>query len=189
MPDPAPGLVFVTGGARSGKSHFAERRAAQAGQAVTYLATAQALDEEMASRIARHRAERPAGWVTVEEPLALPEALRTAGTPTALVDCLSLWVSNLMLSGLPDGAVLERVGDLLEVAGARPGLTLCVTNEVGLGLVPEYPLGRRYRDLLGWANQRVAAASREAWLTVSGLPLRLGDGGAPEVPGLDGGPQ
>lgn len=166
-------LVFVTGGARSGKSTFAERRAAAAGTAVTYLATAQAFDAEMAERIARHRADRPAGWVTVEEPLQVHGALEAAATPTALLDCLSLWVSNLLLADLSDEAVLARADALLDAARARPGLTVLVTNEVGLGLVPEYPLGRRYRDLLGWVNQKAAGASDEAWLLVSGLPLQL----------------
>lgn len=166
-------IVFVTGGARSGKSTFAERRAAASGQPVTYLATAQAFDTEMEDRIARHRADRPAGWLTVEEPLAVPEAVRAAPTPTVLLDCLSLWVSNLLLSDESEGAILARADALLAAARARPGLTVLVTNEVGLGIVPVGVLARRYRDVLGWVNQRAAAASDEAWLLVSGLPVRL----------------
>ncbi|WP_034386182.1 bifunctional adenosylcobinamide kinase/adenosylcobinamide-phosphate guanylyltransferase [Deinococcus sp. YIM 77859] len=166
-------IVFVTGGARSGKSRFAERRAAAAGAEVTYLATAQALDAEMAERIARHRADRPASWLTAEEPLDVPAALQAAPTPTVLLDCLSLWVSNLLLADLPDAAVLSRADALLAAARARPGLTVLVTNEVGFGIVPDNALARRYRDLLGWVNQKAAAASDEAWLLLSGLPLQL----------------
>ncbi|MBI0446695.1 bifunctional adenosylcobinamide kinase/adenosylcobinamide-phosphate guanylyltransferase [Deinococcus sp. DB0503] len=166
-------IVFVTGGARSGKSTFAERRAAVPGEAVTYLATAQAFDTEMADRIARHRADRPAEWLTLEEPLNVPEALDRAPTPTVLLDCLSLWVSNLLLEGLSDSVALARADALLAAALARSGLTVLVTNEVGFGIVPENALARRYRDLLGWVNQRAAAASDEAWLLVSGLPLQL----------------
>lgn len=167
------GLVFVTGGARSGKSSFAERRAAASGHGVTYLATAQAFDAEMEARIARHRADRPPGWVTVEEPLNVPGALRDAATPTVLLDCLSLWASNLLLAELSDEAILTRADALLNAACSRPGLTVLVTNEVGLGIVPDNALARRYRDVLGWVNQRAAAASGEAWLLVSGLPMRL----------------
>ncbi|GBF07702.1 bifunctional adenosylcobinamide kinase/cobinamide phosphate guanyltransferase, cobU [Deinococcus aerius] len=170
---PCHNLVYVTGGARSGKSSFGERRAAAPGQGVTYLATAQALDPEMEARITRHRADRPPGWVTVEEPVNLPQALRDAATPTVLLDCLSLWVSNLMLADLPDEAILARADALLAAARARPGLTVLVTNEVGFGIVPDNALARRYRDVLGWVNQRAAAASDEAWLLVSGLPVRL----------------
>lgn len=166
-------LVFVTGGARSGKSAFAERRVTDSGLPVTYLATAQAFDDEMAARIARHRGDRPAAWATVEEPLAVPGALAAISTPAALLDCLSLWVSNLMLADWPDEAVLAAADALLATAQARGGLTVLVTNEVGFGIVPENALARRYRDLLGWVNQRAAAASDEAWLLVSGRPLRL----------------
>ncbi|EYB69012.1 nicotinate-nucleotide-dimethylbenzimidazole phosphoribosyltransferase [Deinococcus phoenicis] len=163
----------MTGGARSGKSSFAERLAAASGEAVTYLATAQAFDAEMEDRIRRHRADRPVGWATVEEPLNVPGALRAAVTPTALLDCLSLWVSNLLLADHTDGAILEQADALLAAARARPGLTVLVTNEVGFGIVPDNALARRYRDVLGWVNQRAAAASDEAWLLVSGLPLPL----------------
>ncbi|ADY27715.1 Adenosylcobinamide-phosphate guanylyltransferase (plasmid) [Deinococcus proteolyticus MRP] len=166
-------LVFVTGGARSGKSSFAERLAAGRGGPVTYLATAQAFDGEMRERIARHRVDRPAGWSTVEEPLDVPAALAAAAPGTVLLDCLSLWVSNLMLAGWSDGAVLDAAARLLTAARQREGLTVLVTNEVGFGIVPENALARRYRDLLGWVNQRCAAESDQAWLLVSGLPLAL----------------
>ncbi|GGS01263.1 bifunctional adenosylcobinamide kinase/adenosylcobinamide-phosphate guanylyltransferase [Deinococcus sedimenti] len=165
-------LVFVTGGARSGKSTFAEARAAQVGAPVTYVATAQAFDDEMRVRIGRHRADRPAGWVTREEPLHIPAVVGEV-QGTVLLDCLSLWVSNLMLADWTDDAVLAAADDLLRAARDRGGVTVMVTNEVGFGIVPDNALARRFRDLLGWVNQRAAAASDEAWLIVSGRPLRL----------------
>lgn len=165
-------LIFVTGGARSGKSSFAEARAAQVGAPVTYVATAQAFDDEMRGRIGRHRADRPAGWVTREEPVHVSAVVAdTQGT--VLLDCLSLWVSNLMLADWTDDAVLAAADDLLRAARDRGGVTVMVTNEVGFGIVPDNALARRFRDLLGWVNQRAAVASDEAWLIVSGRPLRL----------------
>lgn len=167
-------LVFVTGGARSGKSRHAEGLARAVSGARTYLATAEAHDDEMAARIARHRADRAAdGWATVEAPLDVPEALRGAATPVVLLDCLSLWVSNLLLAGHGEDAILGRVEAFLDVAVDREGHLVVVSNEVGSGVVPAYPLGRVYRDALGRANQRVAAAADEACLVVAGLALRL----------------
>ncbi|MVN87116.1 bifunctional adenosylcobinamide kinase/adenosylcobinamide-phosphate guanylyltransferase [Deinococcus sp. HMF7620] len=172
--DARPGrLLFVTGGARSGKSRFAEGLAAGSGLPVTYLATAQALDSEMADRIARHRADRPAGWLTVEEPVHLTAALHSVQTPVVLLDCLSLWVSNLLLADWTEDHLASATADLLDAALSRPGLSIVVTNEVGLGIVPDNALARRYRDVLGRANQACAASSHEAWLLVSGLPLKL----------------
>ena len=168
-------IVYVTGGARSGKSAYAERRAANAaasGGEVTYLATAQAFDDEMRDRIARHRADRPAGWHTVEEPLDVPRRIEDLHTDVLLLDCLSLWVSNMLLADWTEGAMLAAADRLLTACANVPTAIL-VTNEVGLGIVPDNALARRYRDVLGWVNQRCAAASDEAHLLVSGLPLRL----------------
>lgn len=166
-------LIFVTGGARSGKSSYAEGLAAQAGEAVTYLATAQAFDDEMRERIGRHRAERPADWHTVEEPLNVVQAVQDAKTPTLLLDCLSVWVGNLMHFEYTDDQILAQAEALAQAARSGPGTTIFVTNEVGFGIVPDNALARRYRDVLGWVNQKCAAASAEAYLVVSGLPLRL----------------
>ena len=164
-------LIYVTGGARSGKSGLAERLALQhGGDQVSYLATAQAFDDEMRDRIQRHRQDRPAPWRTVEEPLAVPEVLAKL-SGVVLLDCLSLWVSNLLLSELEDADILGRVDALL--GGATGKTLIVVSNEVGSGIVPDNALARRYRDSLGWANQRVAAASDEAYLLVSGLKVRL----------------
>ncbi|WP_424952248.1 bifunctional adenosylcobinamide kinase/adenosylcobinamide-phosphate guanylyltransferase [Deinococcus sp.] len=173
-----PDLMYVTGGARSGKSRFAEQRAGElggdltgAGQ-VTYLATAQVFDAEMEDRIGRHRADRPAHWRTLEEPLEVASALEGI-QGVALLDCLSLWVSNLMLRGDSDEIILRAADGLLNAQARRGGPLIAVSNEVGLGIVPDNALARRYRDVLGWVNQRFAAASDEAWMLVSGLPLRL----------------
>ncbi|MBX9925532.1 MAG: bifunctional adenosylcobinamide kinase/adenosylcobinamide-phosphate guanylyltransferase [Hyphomicrobiaceae bacterium] len=166
------GVVFVTGGARSGKSSFALRRATMAGgDAVTFIATAEALDAEMADRIDRHRMERSPAWQTVEAPRDLETALTAARSPVVIVDCLSLWVSNLMLDGLTEAEIVARSKCLTPFANGA--LVIAVTNEVGLSIVPDNALARAYRDCLGRVNQAVAAASTEAHLLVAGLALRL----------------
>lgn len=164
-------LVFVTGGARSGKSSFAERLAEADPRDVTYLATAQAFDEEMTDRIRRHREGRHDSWHTIEQPHDID--LQACKTPVVLLDCLSLWVSNLMLNDQSDDRILEACDQLLCGARARGGLFIFVSNEVGSGIVPDNALARRYRDVLGWVNARVAAEADEAYLCVSGLSVRL----------------
>ena len=207
-------LVLVTGGARSGKSTFAERLAARlaardAGcdpgvppRNVVYLATSEANDAEMAARIAAHRASRPASWVTVECPLRVPAAIREHAVPARrtifLLDCVTFWVSNLVFAGGDLGGtdpgddfnydkslltqeqearaarrVSGGVADLLSALAATDATLIAVSNEVGLGVVPEYPLARLYRDQLGWANQRLAAAAGRIYFLVAGMPLDL----------------
>ena len=172
-------IVFVTGGARSGKSRFAQSRAepwaGEGGGTLLYIATGEARDEEMRTRIEKHRRDRGDRWVTREEPLDLAAALGQAeGHCGALLDCLTLWTSNL----------LERFDDredelwcsveaLLGALGRHRGRLCVVTNEVGAGIVPDNVLGRRFRDLAGRINQEVASRATEAYLVVSGLPLRL----------------
>ncbi|MEW6165855.1 MAG: bifunctional adenosylcobinamide kinase/adenosylcobinamide-phosphate guanylyltransferase [Pseudomonadota bacterium] len=162
--------VLVIGGARSGKSAHAERRALDTGRAVTYVATGEARDAEMAARIAHHRARRPDGWRTVEEPLRLATALRRAAAPDAclLVDCLTLWLTNVILAERG-----EEIDALLEALPALPGDLILVSNEVGWGIVPENELARRFRDEQGRLNQRVAALADEVTLVAAGLPLHL----------------
>jgi len=170
-------LTLILGGARSGKSTFAERLAATRDGRVTYLATAQAHDDEMVARIAKHRADRPPHWRTVECPLDPAAALRAhaAETDCFLLDCLTLLVSNLLLADLEScEQTVQRALDALLTAyrEAETDLIL-VSNEVGLGLVPEYPLGRTYRDLLGRANQHLAAQADAVYYLVAGLPLNV----------------
>lgn len=179
-------LTLVTGGARSGKSSFALALAGAGGR-VLFAATAEAGDGDMAARIAAHRAERPAAWTTLEAPVAVAAALRAASAEHDLVvvDCLTLWVSNMMLQpGAPaDDAILREADDLLLAYREGSASWIVVTNEVGLGVVPPSALGRRYRDLLGRVNQRAAAAADAVYLVVSGLALELRTLGArPAVP-------
>ena len=170
-------LILVLGGARSGKSAFAERLAANRGKRVTFLATAEPSDEEMIARIARHRADRATAWRTVECPLDPAAAIRAhAGdTECFLLDCATLLVSNLLIAGEADGEEnVRRAQDALLAVYRETGIDLIiVSNEVGLGLVPEYPLGRRYRDALGRFNQRIAAAADAVYFLAAGLPLEL----------------
>lgn len=169
-------LLFVTGGAKSGKSRYAQARAEGFDGPLTYVATAQIRDEEMRARILAHQADRGGRWTTVEEPLDLAGALvRLHGPGAALVDCLTLWTSNLMEAHEGDEAALEgRVCALEDALRSRAVPLVVVTNEVGLGIVPENPLARSFRDVAGRINQRVAALADEAVFVVSGRPLRLG---------------
>jgi adenosylcobinamide kinase/adenosylcobinamide-phosphate guanylyltransferase len=168
---------LILGGARSGKSALALRRAealAQSGHAVTWLATAQALDAEMGERITRHRDERPAVWRTVEEPLRLAQALHGCASDGAcvVVDCLTLWLTNLMLAD--DAGLLEReTAALLAALPALPGEVILVANEVGLGIVPDNPLARRFRDEAGRFNQAIAMLCERVTFVAAGLPLAL----------------
>jgi adenosyl cobinamide kinase/adenosyl cobinamide phosphate guanylyltransferase len=165
-------LVLLTGGARSGKSELAQRLASEQDAPVVLLATAEADDEEMAARIAEHRRDRPASWQTIEEPLRLRETIETVREQDCLiVDCLTLWVANVLDRGADE--VEAEAESAARAASGRSGLTIAVTNEVGLGLVPDNPLGRSYRDLLGRVNSIWAAAANHALLLVAGRPLRL----------------
>jgi len=163
-------LVLLIGGARSGKSRLALERADQEARPVCFIATGQALDAEMSDRIERHRAERPAAWTTVEEPIELERALAgLAEDATAIVDCLSLWVANVFESR-PVEALSAAAA---RAAAERPGLTIAVTNEVGMGIVPDNALARAYRDALGRVNAQWAEAADEAHLVVAGRTLAL----------------
>ena len=167
------GLRLLIGGARAGKSSLAARYASAAGMPVTFVATAEALDEEMVQRVACHRAERPEGWRTVEEPVELGAALEAAGDDAVIVDCLTLWVTNLVLAGLDDEEIERRADAVAAAAAARESLTLAVTNEVGLGVIPASDLGRRFRDLLGRVNAIWGRHADEVLLVVAGRALRL----------------
>jgi adenosylcobinamide kinase / adenosylcobinamide-phosphate guanylyltransferase len=166
-------LTFVTGGARSGKSAHALRLALAAQAPVAMIATAEALDREMRERIAAHRRERPASWRTIEEPLALADALRSlAAGEYAVIDCLSLWVSNL-LEHQSGEAVEALASEAAALAAAHDGGCVAVSSEVGMGIVPDNALARSYRDVLGRVNAIWAEAADEALLAISGRVLRL----------------
>ena len=167
-------LELILGGARSGKRRLAEQRAAGSGLAVTYVATGQTLDGEMAARVAHHRARRPAHWGLVEEPLALARVLREQAAPDGclLVDCLTLWLTNLLMLDDPARLAVERQA-LLETLPELPGRIILVSNETGLGVVPLGELTRRYVDEAGWLHQALAAACQRVTFTVAGLPMEL----------------
>ena len=167
-------LVVLLGGARSGKSARAVELAARPGRPVTFVATAEPGDDEMAARIAEHRASRPQQWSTVEEPLELSRVLSDAEpAATVVVDCLSLWAANALGRGDTDAEIEAHAERAAATAARRPGLTVAVSNEVGLGIVPDTRLGRRYRDVLGRVNASWVAAADEASLVVAGRALRL----------------
>ena len=164
--------TLVIGGARSGKSRYAEQLLAAHDGTRIYIATAEAGDAEMAARIVAHQARRGAGWRTIEQPLDLVTALETHCRPAGavLVDCLTLWLSNLMAASRDIAAATSR---LVRAVQRLEGRTVLVSNEVGLGIVPTHPLGREFRDHAGRLNQAVAAAVDEAVFIAAGLPLRL----------------
>jgi adenosyl cobinamide kinase/adenosyl cobinamide phosphate guanylyltransferase len=163
-------LTLILGGARSGKSRHAEALLQAESPPWTYIATAESYDAEMTARIAEHRARRPAGWVTVDAPRDLPEAIAAAGDAPLLVDCLTLWLSNLMLA---EADLDAASGALIAALLARAAPTVLVSNEVGSGIVPATPLGRRFRDAQGRLNQQVAAVAGRVELVVAGIPMRL----------------
>jgi adenosylcobinamide kinase / adenosylcobinamide-phosphate guanylyltransferase len=174
-------LIFLLGGARSGKSRYAENWAAEHGQRVLFAATAQAFDDEMRERIARHRAERPAHWHTVEAPLNIGEAIVQAFDQqtydTVVLDCITLLASNALLTldehvtqDEANSVIMAEVDGLLRAYEQVGGTWLVISNEVGMGIVPPTRLGRLYRDALGRANQEIAQAADEVLLLVAGLP-------------------
>lgn len=175
-------MILLIGGARAGKSAYAMRLAQNAerasGNEVCFIATAQGLDEDMSKRIARHRAERPANWRTIEEPCQIDEALRQASEARiVIVDCLTLFVSNWLMRHKDEHECEQFVRritrNFLELARTKQQTVICVSNEVGLGIVPDTSLGRVFRDLLGRVNQEFAAAADECYLLVAGLALQL----------------
>lgn len=166
-------LTLLTGGARSGKSRMAVSLARRAGAPVTFIATARS-DVGMEERIARHRRERPEGWATIEETSDLSAALDRVSTgDTAIVDCVTVWVSNLMLEDHDDAAIEAAAERFAEGAATRTGETIVVTNEVGSGVHPPTELGLRFQDLLGQVNSIVAVRSATAYLCVAGRALPL----------------
>jgi adenosylcobinamide kinase/adenosylcobinamide-phosphate guanylyltransferase len=185
---PKLNLALVLGGARSGKSGLALALAERFPAPRLFVATAQAHDEEMAARVARHQAERGKSWDTLEAPLELETALEAAAGRygVVLVDCLTLWLTNLLLApGATEAEVRRRGADLAALLGHLPTPAILVSNEVGWGIVPEHPLGRQFRDQAGWLHQTLAQAADLVVLAVAGLPLAL-KGDAAALQGLAG---
>jgi len=170
---PEPKTLLVTGPCRSGKSSCALEHAEHCGTRRLFIATAQIFDQEMEARVKRHRAERDPSWTTIEEPLDPAAVIQEhqATYDVILLDCITLWLTNLLGQDMSDANILERVDELCTVLQQTPIHIIMVTNETGWSIVPENPLARRFRDLAGFANQRLARAAEAVILTVAGLPL------------------
>jgi adenosylcobinamide kinase/adenosylcobinamide-phosphate guanylyltransferase len=168
-------IVFITGGARSGKSRFAEELARQFPGARAYLATAQALDEEMAERIRRHRENRPSDWQTLEEPMGVAGCIEEEGErfDLILLDCLTLWISNLLMAGWNEAKILGEGNRLLDACQRAKCSLILVGNEVGMGIVPENAQARLFRDLSGFIQQKAAREADEVYFMVSGIAQRI----------------
>ena len=173
-------MTLILGGARSGKSSYAQNLAEETGKSVTFLATAQALDDEMSARIQKHRAERPAHWATLEIPLDIATHVRQIKSDIVIFDCITLLVSNLLMQFVQQDLVDEalflsslqkEMNELLSGLRTIDQHWLIISNEVGLGLVPEYQMGRVYRDGLGWANQTLAREADKVIFMVAGIPM------------------
>lgn len=175
-------ITLILGGARSGKSSYALKLAKESQKPVTFIATAQAFDDEMSTRIQNHKAERPANWQTLELPLHIAPNIFQIKSDVVIFDCITLWVTNLMMQFIKDDLVDEALFIQTAQAEAEALLTslrnterewLIVSNEVGLGLVPPYQIGRVYRDALGWVNQRLAQEADKVILMVAGIPMNI----------------
>lgn len=175
-------ITLILGGARSGKSSYALRLAEESRKPVTFIATAQAYDDEMSSRIQKHQSERPANWQTLELPLNITSKVSQIKSDLVIFDCVTLWVTNLMMQFVKDDlvdetpffqAVQDETGLLLKAIRDTGREWLVVSNEIGLGLVPPYQMGRVYRDALGWVNQRIAKEADAVILMVAGLPMMV----------------
>ncbi len=175
MPDHKNRLIFVTGGRRSGKSSYALDLGESLGGKKLFIATAQALDKEMEERIARHKAERGNGWETMEVPVNISDAVKTASRyDVVLIDCLTLWLSNLMHEDNPkENDIIEKIDDLVTTGTKAKPVIILVSNEIGLGIIPDNPLARKFSDLAGVMNQKVAAAADMVVMTLSGIPTTI----------------
>jgi len=174
-PGKVEGLIFITGGCRSGKSQFAQDYANRHFQKKLYLATCEAFDEEMVKRIEDHKKRRGSDWQTVEEPIKIAEAIRQHENDmeVILLDCMTLWLSNLLIRQESDHEIMNEVDKLIDTIKQGQVSFIIVSNEVGMGLVPVEPLGRRFRDLAGMANQKIAEVAQTVVFMVSGIPIFL----------------
>lgn len=182
-------LIFILGGARSGKSNFALRLAesitplptsprkggrTKVGGKRLYIATAEALDKEMEERIKKHRRDRGNNWATIEEPIKIADVIkRNKGYDVILLDCLTLWISNLMHREVRGGRTLQKIIDLISACKKAKASIIIVSNEVGLGIVPDNPLARQFRDIAGFANQKIADSANEVYFMVSAIPSKI----------------
>src|SRR5215216_2099585 len=175
-------ITLILGGARSGKSSYAQRLAEEAGNSVTFVATAQALDDEMAARIQKHQAERPSGWQTLEIPFDIASCVHPIKSKVVILDCITLLITNLLMQYVKDdlvdetpflAAVHKEMDELINALQEEQQNWLIVSNELGLGLVPPYQMGRVYRDALGWANQRLAREADQVIFMVAGIPTKI----------------
>ena len=173
-------ITLILGGARSGKSSYAQKLAEDSGKSVMFLATAQALDEEMSARIQKHKSERPAHWQTMEVPLDIASQIKEIQSEVVVLDCITLLISNLLMEFVKDDivdeapfmqAVQKEIEGLLSAIRASMQHWTIISNEVGLGLVPPYQMGRVYRDGLGWANQHLAREAEKVIFMVAGIPM------------------
>lgn len=166
-------IIFILGGARSGKSTYALRLAKKI-KKVAFIATCEALDTEMTQRISLHKASRPAHWKTIEEPREIAPVIKRLGeVDCVIIDCLTLLVSNLLLTKLTQEAIIEKIDKLLSQIQKFKGTVILVSNEVGLGIVPDNRLARHFRDVAGFVNQRVAQKANEVFFMVSGIPAKI----------------
>ena len=177
-------LVLILGGARSGKSSYAQSLAEATGKPVTFIATAEALDDEMSTRIQKHRAERPATWETLEIPFDIASRVQQIKSNVIILDCITLLISNLLMQVVKDdlveeapfiAAVQKEINELIRMlrVGVQEQDWILISNEVGLGLVPPYQMGRVYRDAIGWANQRLAREADKVIFMVAGIPTTI----------------
>ena len=167
-------LILILGGVRSGKSSYAQQLASDDGGRVLFLATAEAGDDEMKRRIAKHKSSRAAAWATIEEPLDIASALKpkSATADVVILDCITVWLSNLLLreNGMTEEEMLAEIDKLLNAYKQGKASYIIVSGEVGMGIVPEYPLGRIFRDYMGLANQRLTDKADRVVLMVAGIP-------------------
>lgn len=174
-------IILVTGGNRSGKSNYAQKLAESLSGRRIYIATCPVIDSEMAARVKKHREARaPSAWDTIEAPLDLTGAVKNAGgNSTLLIDCLTLWVNNVLYEAQQEGRniteeqITALCGNIIRTCRQRDGTVIFVTNEVGMGIVPDNPLAREFRDLAGRCNQTIAAEADEVWFIVSGIPMKI----------------
>jgi adenosylcobinamide kinase/adenosylcobinamide-phosphate guanylyltransferase len=175
-------ITLILGGARSGKSSYAQSLAQESGKSVTFVATAQALDDEMSARIQKHRAERPPDWETLETPLNLAACVKQIRSNVVILDCITLLITNLMMQFVKDdlvdeamfmAAVRKEIDEFVDALHEREQNWLIISNEVGLGLVPPYQMGRVYRDAIGWANQRLAREANKVIFMVAGISMEV----------------